>query len=178
MNARYIKIGLVSAGILTAALAAWALYRTVPRGPAPTTFFECSHQYPVQGTSPRTCRVPWGKTFVEYEGNQPKFADQIQNLSFPPAPVLGASPFTFSGEAAPRWFASNGTFTVQLLAGTGQVIATAEAKQDAVVLPGSMFKRFTVTLTFTHPAAGTQGALVLKNGASTSTETVVVPVVY
>lgn len=149
---------------------------TLPKpGPAPTTFGECSALYTVKEGSPRTCSVPWGKTFVEYTGNVPTYQNEIHVTSLPPAAVLTTSPLVVSGEAVPDWFAGGGLI-VQLVAGDGSPIGSGTAqKTDAPSTNG--FTSFTVSVPFTRPTPGTQGALVFKKGNSTGAA-LVLPVVY
>lgn len=162
--------------VVLVAAGAWALYASIPRGPLPTTFFECSHQYAVAGTFPRTCHVPFGKTFVEYVGNQPLVGNQVQ-VDLPPAAILGTSPITVTGRAAENWYDKSGRLTIELVANTGEVAATVSAQEkNDPGLPQGALKPFTVTITFTSPKAGTPGALVVhKSGSS---DVLVLPVSF
>jgi hypothetical protein len=146
------------------------------KGPTPTTFGECAALYPVKEGFPQTCSVPFGKTFVQYNGNVPQVENDIHLINLPPAPVITASPFTFSGEANQSWF-SGGGLTAELVAGNGDVIGTATAVAQPGLPAEQGFTSFSVSISFSHPASGTEGALVLKDGAS-GTTALVIPVAY
>jgi hypothetical protein len=162
--------------VVVCATAAFDVLSARPRIVMPINFEECAAQYPVQGTFPRTCTVPFGKTFVEYDGNVPQVNNEIQLTSLPPAPLVTSSPFTFSGQAEPSWLAGSG-LVAELMAGTGDVIGTATAVPQPPSVPSAAgFTAFTVSISFTEPANGTEGALVLKKPGS-NTE-LIIPIVY
>ncbi|MDE2071352.1 MAG: hypothetical protein KGI70_01295 [Patescibacteria group bacterium] len=172
----YPVVKVMLALILVALLggAAWWLYLSAPKpGPVPTNFQECATLYPVKVGLPKTCKVPWGKTFVEYTGNASSVDGQVR-VDLPPAPVLDSSPVTVSGAAQKDWY-SGGEMTVELLAGTGATIAAAQAQETAAAAPAGMLA-FKVTLTFAAQQPGTQGALVIiKAGGN---QKLILPVVF
>jgi hypothetical protein len=159
------KFVVAAAAVLAAAaLVAFAvvLMVGVPKsGPTPTTFGECAQLYKVTGTMPRTCTVPFGKAFVEYDGNANTVGDDVR-LNLPAAAVLGPGPFKLSGMAKSDWFSAQKTLSIKLVAGTGAVIAQVEATQAPQGTPAPEgYMAFTTSLDYPAQTPGSTGAIVI-----------------
>lgn len=143
-----------------------------------TTFKECADAgYPVAESMPETCRTPDGRTFTNtvivatstqatstpVQSTTPSTsgnatAKEIRNVNVKANDVL-TSPLTVTGEAAGWYFEAS--FPVQLLDGTGKIIAQGPAQAQGDWMTTN-FVPFKATLTFAKPATAT-GTLVLRN---------------
>jgi len=134
-----------------------------------TNFLECKGAgYKVVETSPETCATPDGRIFVaettapngsQVSTTSDNLSGKIRAINITSNQVV-TSPLTVTGEARGNWY-FEASFPVQLLDGTGKVLAIgpATAKGDWMT---SNFVPFSITLTFKKPTTEL-GVLVLQN---------------
>ncbi|HUP92583.1 MAG TPA: Gmad2 immunoglobulin-like domain-containing protein [Solimonas sp.] len=114
---------------------------------------------PVMESYPRQCRTRDGRSFTEDVGNRVDKQGLIQ-VDEPTPNQLIASPLTIHGKARGMWF-FEASFPVSLLGPDGATLATVPAQADGEWMTED-FVPFHVTLSFTAPAAGGVGRLVLR----------------
>lgn len=166
IHRKNVFIILSTAAALLFATIAVILYVGIPKsGPVPTNFEECAALYGFSGVLPKTCTVPWGRTFALYEDNFPSVNNEIRT-DLPPAPVLSVSSLSVTGAAHDDWF-DGGTFIIDLLDEKGEVLSAAKARRidgrEPPPPPGWSF--YEATLSFEAPIGGGEaspGALVFK----------------
>ncbi|MFA7286233.1 MAG: Gmad2 immunoglobulin-like domain-containing protein [Patescibacteria group bacterium] len=149
----------VAAGLLVVKLRI-AKAPTQPTANVVTTFEECvAEGNPVMESYPRQCRSIAGQGFTEDIGNVIEKMDLVRLTAPLPNVVIG-SPLTVTGEARGTWF-FEASFPVVLVDSDGVIIAEGIAQADGEWMTED-FVPFTATVTFTRPAYGDRGSLLLR----------------
>ncbi|MBL7156054.1 MAG: hypothetical protein ISS87_00420 [Candidatus Pacebacteria bacterium] len=124
------------------------------------SFEECaSAGYPVMESYPQKCKVPDGKTFTQYIGNELEKADLIR-IDTPRPNQTISSPVIVKGQARGFWF-FEGDFPVVLVDWDGLIIAQGIAQaKDEWMTEG--FVSFEAKLEFKNPTYKNNGTLILQ----------------
>jgi hypothetical protein len=127
--------------------------------PAVATFEECAELYPVMESYPPRCATPDGKTFTQDIGNELDKRDLVRITTPRPNAVI-TSPLSISGEARGNWY-FEASFPIELRDANGKVLVQhyAEAQGEWMT---TEFVPFKSTISFTKPAPGTKGMLILR----------------
>jgi len=132
-----------------------------------TNFEECvAGNNSILESYPRQCRSKTGELFTEHVGNIVEKSDLIR-ISTPQPNTVLTSPFTITGEARGVWF-FEASFPVLLTDWDGRIIAEgyAQVKGDPLDSKASWmteeFIPFETEMTFSKPAYGERGTLILK----------------
>jgi len=154
-----VVIVVVLAGLLVVKLRV-AKAPTQSTGKMVTTFEECvAEGNAVMESYPRQCRSVAGQNFTEDIGNILEKMELVR-LTAPLPNAVIESPLTVTGEARGTWF-FEASFPVVLVDGDGAIIATGIAQADGEWMTED-FVPFTATVTFTRPAYGDRGSLLLR----------------
>lgn len=124
-----------------------------------TSFEECAAAgNPIMESYPPRCSAG-GKTFTQDIGNELEKRDLIMLDSPRPGATI-SSPLSISGEARGNWY-FEASFPIELRDANGKILVQhfAEAQSEWMT---TNFVPFKATLTFTKPAAGTKGTLILR----------------
>lgn len=166
---------------LIGAAATW-LWIKDSSAPEPTpvsieSFEECAERYPVMESYPPQCVTPEGKRFTQDIGNELSKMNFIRIDSPRPNAVI-SSPLSISGTARGNWY-FEASFPVELRDEKGNILVQhyAEAQGEWMT---TEFVPFKSTLTFTKPASGTKGTLILRkdnpSGLPENDDSLIIPV--
>ncbi len=195
------RVVLAIVAVCIVVIAAWATWQflganraqkvqpVTPAAPAATVtdFASCvAAGNPATMTSPRTCRAgnvlytekmpveqPATKEFSSAKGVTVRLHDWTSQKAV-------ASPLTVTGEIPGNW-SFEASFPVSIIDSTGKTLAQTPARLQGNWMTTN-YVPFTVTLTFTSPATGKAGTLVLQkdnpSGLSKNDDLITIPVVF
>ena len=115
--------------------------------------------YPIMESYPQQCRIPDGKVFVQYIGNELEKMDIIR-IDAPRPNQIISSPLVINGQARGTWF-FEGDFPIVLMNWDGLIIAEGYASAKGEWMTQD-FVAFEARLEFEKPTYKNNGALILQ----------------